>query len=277
MPFLPLRRARLLAAGVPLFVLLACNPGADATTTPGASTAVVSVAPTATSRPVPTQTATPAPTPTAVPTTSPTTGAPITPAAQKALDAYAKAVAAKDASFHIDQRASVTLDGTPALAATYALDVSGRDIAAVLDAGGVSLEIVALGDKAWLKQGAGDWQTGDAEGLDSILTEVIDVFRYGGDPADLVFMESGSQAGRTTHRFRAAGPLPYQTGAMKDAGTVGSVTSYELVIDDTGVPLTIEMTTTADALMGGQTRRAETQSSVEISRFGDKIKITAPI
>ena len=169
----------------------------------------------------------------------------------------------------------MTVNGVSGGTFDYTLDVSGADFAAAIHATTVDVQIVALGDKMWTKQGAADWKA--ATPNDSIVEDIVSVFRYAGAPEDLVYVETSTTSGQTVHRFRNAAPLPYQTASMRASGTTGTIPQITLSNTDAGIPLGFAFTTTAETTVNGTKQKIESASVIEITKFGEKIAIKAPI
>jgi hypothetical protein len=260
-------RRPLVALTVPIVVLVACG---GTSPSPAASVVASATVPTASSTATATATAAPS---SAAPSTA--AGQEPTPEAAAALAAYFKAIAEPGQSFHLTQAADVSINGVSGGTFDYSLDVSGADFAAVIHATGVDVQIVALGDKMWTKQGTADWKAAAPD--DAIVQDIVSVFRYAGGPEDLVFVETSTVNGQTVHRFQNAAPLPYQTASMRESGTIGSIPQITLSITDAGVPLGFAFSTTAETTVNGTKQTIESASIIEITRFGEKIAIKAPV
>jgi hypothetical protein len=199
----------------------------------------------------------------------------VTPAdAAAALEAYVALASAPDRSFHLHQTGSVAIDGTTVGQVAYDLDVAHGDVAATGSALGQTFAITSVGDRMWVGQGDGEWTETPRD--DASINEVLDVFRYTGDPKQLAFVETTTVDDATVHTFKNLVPIPYQTGTMKTMGIIGSIPDLQLVIGEDGVPQTIHFATTAEVASGAGTQVVETDSTVEFSKFGKKITIKAP-
>lgn len=260
----PSRPRPLLGLVVPLLVLAACGGTTSASPTPPHA---------ATGATVPSASPPTSAAPSSVAASTAAGGEP-TPEAAAALAAYFEAIAKPGQSFHLTQASDVTINGVSGGTFDYSLDVSGADFAAVIHAPAVDVQIVALGDKMWTKQGAADWKA--AAPNDAVVEDIVSVFRYAGGPEDLVFVETSSAGGQTVHRFRNAAPLPYQTASMRASGTTGSIPQITLSITDAGIPLGFAFTTTAETTVNGTKQTIESASVIEITKFGEKIAINAP-
>ena len=263
---MPSPRPRIIASLLLTIALVAGCGGAAASVAP-------SVAP---SSAAPSPTATPTPAPTAAPTAAPTPvpSVAVTPAdAAAALESYMALATAPDRSFHLHQTGSVAIDGTTVGQVAYDLDVAQGDMAATGSALGQTFAITSVGDRMWVSQG-GEWTETPRD--DAALNEVLDVFRYTGDPKQLGFVETTTLDDVTVHTFANLVPIPYQTGTMKTMGIVGSIPDLQLVIAADGVPQTIHFATTAEITSGSGTQLVETDSTVEFTEFGKKITIKAP-
>lgn len=205
---------------------------------------------------------------------SPASAVPSAPTeAAASLAAYFERIAAPDQSFHVSQTAPIKINGISAGLAQYELDVSGDDFAGEIDVAGQHVELVAVGDSMWVKVDDA-WTKAPRD--DSLVKEIVDVFRYAGQPSDLVWADSLPDNGRPQHHFRAVRDLPYQTGMMRDQGITGTITEFDLYVTPDGTPLKFTFSSTADMDAKGRTQTVETDSIVSVTRFGEAITITAP-
>ena len=162
---------------------------------------------------------------------------PLTAQAKSAIAKYPALVAAADRSFHAALSGAYSVNGADAGLYTYDLDVAGKDVSSTASVLGTTLRVVAVGDQMWVKSGEGEWVAGPRN--DQSITDVLDIFRYVGDPSALVYIGSTIEGGHPVEHFRNGGPIPYQTGSMRAAGIFGSITSLGLSIEADGTPVRI--------------------------------------
>jgi hypothetical protein len=265
-PLLAIALATTVAAGC-----AASSSSASPTSSPGAAIAP-STAPSASlTPPGPSPSATPA-----LPTPTPLPPVPLTARAKAALAKYVTASTAPNRSFHASLSGASTVDGVDAGVYTQELDVNGRDLSSTATVAGTTVRLVAVGDKMWVKSGDGDWV--EAPRNDQALADVLDVFGYVGDPTALVYIGSTQEGGRPVEHFRSGGPIPYQTGAMRTAGIFGSITDLGLTIEADGTPLRLTYRSTGDVPnTAGVVQHIESINLLQVSRWGEAIKITPPV
>ena len=158
----------------------------------------------------------------------------------------------------------------------YELDVAGRDISGELTYSDRRILMVVVGDRAWAKHGDAEWAPGARD--DETIDEILDVFRYVGDPHALVYIGSRSAGGEAVEAFRNDGPIPYQTAAMKDLGLTGMTPTLQLWLFPDGTPRVIRVRTKADARdANGVVQHITTNSIIEITNWGEPIEIKPPV
>lgn len=188
--------------------------------------------------------------------------------ADAVMRAYTAQVAKPDRSFHLVQTGTFSA-GSQTSDLHYELDAAGGDMAAVLRVAGQTVEIRVVGGTGFAHSGSG-WQT--LPGGTDIARDVLDIFRYVGDPANLRFVERVQESGVALFHFRAINPVPYQTSEMRTLGLTGSIPELDFFVRQDGVPVRITFRSTAK--QGNTT--VEARSTVEFSRWGEPITITAP-
>ncbi len=263
-----------LAIVVAAIVVAACA-GSNASPVPSASPVAAIASPSAspTALAAPSASASAAPT---LPTPTPLPALPLTARAKAALARYVTVSAAADRSFHASLTGSTTINGEDAGIYTYDLDVAGKDVSSTATVLGNTLRLVAVGDRMWVKSGDNDWVA--APRNDQALADVLDIFRYVGDPTALLYIGSTVESGHPVEHFRSDGPIPYQTAAMRAAGIFGSISSLGLTIETDGTPVRITYRSTGDIPNAqGIVQHVESANLVQISRWGDAIKITPPV
>jgi hypothetical protein len=188
--------------------------------------------------------------------------------ADGALRAYTAELAKPGRSFHLVQTGTISAGGqTRDL--YYELDASGGDMAAVMTVAGQTVEVRVVGGTAFAHAGSG-WQTVPG-GMD-VARDILDVFRYVGDTANLRFVERVQESGTAVFHFRAINPVPYQTSEMRALGLTGSIPELDFFVRQDGVPVRVIFRSTAQ--QGNAT--VEARSTIEFSRWGEPITITAP-
>jgi len=185
-------------------------------------------------------------------------------------------VAAADRSFHAALTGQYNVNGVDAGVYTYDLDVAGKDVSSTASVLGTTLKVVAVGDQMWVKSGDGDWVAGPRN--DQSISDVLDIFRYVGDPTALVYIGSTIESGRPVEHFRNGGPIQYQTGSMRAAGIFGSITSLGLSIEPDGTPVRITYRSEAEAPNDvGVIQHVVSTNLMQVSRWGEAIMIKPPV
>ena len=221
--------------------------------------------------PSPSASATPAP-----PTPTPLPPVPLTARAKAALAKYVIVSTAANRSFHASLRGASTVDGVDSGVYTYELDVNGPDVSSTATVAGTTVHLVAVGDRMWVKSGDGDWV--EAARNDQAVADVLDIFGYVGDPTALVYIGSTQEGGRPVEHFRSGEPIPYQTSAMRTAGIFGSITDLGLTIEADGTPLRMTYRSAGDVPnTAGVVQHIESINLMQVSRWGEAIKITPPV
>jgi len=249
--------------------LAACG-GSNASPAPSATPLAAIPSPSASPSSAPSASASP------LVTSTPLPALPLTARARAALAKYVTLSAAADRSFHASLSGTTAINGEDAGIYTYDLDVAGKDVSSTATVLGNTLRLVAIGDRMWVKSGDGDWVA--APRNDQALTDILDIFGYVGDPAALVYIGSTVEGGHPVEHFRSAAPIPYQTASMRAAGIFGSVTSLGLTIGTDGKPVRITYRSAGDIPNAeGVVQHVESSNLMQLSRWGEAIKITPPI
>ena len=188
--------------------------------------------------------------------------------ADGAMGAYTAQVGKPNRSFHLLQTGTFSVGGQSS-DLYYELDASGPDMSAVLRVAGRTVEMRLVGGAFFAHTGSG-WQTIPG-GMD-VARDILDIFRYVGDPANLRFIERTNESGAAVFHFRAINPVPYQTSEMRSLGLTGSIPELDFFVRADGVPIRLVFRSTAK--QGNTT--IEARSTVEFSRWGEAITITAP-
>ncbi|MEA2620152.1 MAG: hypothetical protein QOC97_925 [Chloroflexota bacterium] len=258
-----------LAIVVAAIVVAACG-GPNASPAPSATPVAATPSPSASSVTAPSASASPLVTPAPLP------ALPVTARARAALAKYVTLSAAAERSFHASLSGTTAIDGEDAGIYTYDLDVAGKDVSSTATVLGNTLRLVAIGDRMWVKNGDNDWVA--AARNDQALADVLDIFGYVGDPTALVYIGSTVEAGHPVEHFRSDGPIPYQTASMRAAGIFGSITDLGLTIETDGKPVRITYRSTGDIPNAeGVVQHVESANLMQLSHWGEAIKITPPV
>ena len=214
--------------------------------------------------------------------------APVSPAALKATlapsvdgDALAKAVVAKLQAdpfiIHVDQIADAEIveasaGGLPKgaqMQTTASFDFNGDDVRALmtLSFGGqtTEVEIVALGDTSWVREGASTFESGPRSAEFDQLFSDPTYFRFTDDPGVLRYVGLETIDGRELHRLTAVpGAVQYTNGTYE---------ALDLYVLADGTPVLAKGTYTGKDDLGDVVTGT---TSFEFSDFGGPITIEAP-
>jgi hypothetical protein len=258
-PRLTLALRRLVAViAVATFVVGACGAGAGAPST--------ETTPSPTASP-----STPPPSPSAAgsPSVNPATDA------RAALDAF-RAFIETEQSFHLTADMKLTIAGT-LVDMDVAEDVSGGDEQGTIDVRGprvsVHMEVVIVGGKAYLKIANRKWQQVDVDTSSS--NPLGDLQVEGLEPIDIV-----NVGGVPAHHFRVEDPAALDPDTITGNALTGlklSSASFDLYINDDGVPLTAILAFSGTGTFQGKTSPIEATIRYDFSRFGVPVKIVAPM
>lgn len=217
---------------------------------------------------------TPVVTPTPVPTPSPTLD-PNRDAAQAAKKAFASLIAKPGLSFHVEQALTLAQKTGQVADATYVLDVSGKDVKAVITVGSSTTDLVILNHATWARQRGQGWQRGKYAN-DPTIEGITDVWRYLG-PIDQLEYVGKVDGSPKRYRYRSTAPIPYRTAVMDRLGLPGSIDSLELVLEADGTPVEYQFHGSSRPTSGGLADLAfEMTSKLEFSRFGEPVTIKRP-
>ena len=260
----------IVVAAIVVAAVAACG-GSNASSAPSATPLAAIPSPSASPTSGPSASAAPS-----VVTPTPLPALPLTARARAALAKYVTLSAAADRSFHASLSGTTAINGEDAGIYTYYLDVAGKDVSSTATVLGNTLRLVAIGDRMWVKSGDGDWVA--APRNDQALTDILDIFGYVGDPAALVYIGSTVEGGHPVEHFRSDAPIPYQTASMRAAGIFGSITNLGLTIGTDGKPVRITYRSAGDIPNAeGVVQHVESANLMQLSRWGEAIKITPPV
>ena len=217
---------------------------------------------------------TPAATPTPVPTASPTLD-PDLDDAQAAKAAFKSLIAKPGLSFHLEQALNMVQQSGQSADATYVLDVSGKDLKAVIDAAGTTTDLVILDHATWARERGQKWQRGK-RASDATIEDIVDVWRYLGPIDQLQYVGRG-EGSPTRYRYRTTAVIPYHTAVMDQLGFPGTIDALELVLDADGTPVEYQFHASSRPTSGGMKDMAfDVTSRLEFSRVGKPITIKRP-
>ena len=207
---------------------------------------------------------TPVATPTPVPTPSPTID-PYRDAALAARKAFASLIAKPGLSFHVEQALTLAQKTGQVADASYVLDVSGKDVKAVITVGSSDdrprdrrpRHVGPAARPAWQRGKYADDQhdRGDHR-----------LWRYLG-PIDQLEYVGRVDGSPTRYRFRSTAPIPYRTAVMDRLGLPGSIDALELVLEADGTPVEYQFHGSSRPTSGGMADMAfEMTSRLEFSQ-----------
>ena len=188
------------------------------------------------------------------------------------LEAFAALTQRDGLTFHLEQTASMAIDGTASGGATYALDVAGKDFAGVIDAAGQRINITWVNGRTWLSTDGRTWSEGKA--LDAAtVADIVGPWRYLG-PIDALVLVRTDSAGL---HFANGSPVEYQTSAMKAQGLSGAVDSMDFLVQADGRPVRLALHATASPATGELAgKRFETTTTILFSKVGEALPIAPP-
>jgi hypothetical protein len=258
-------RARLLATLLLVATLAACG---GATTSPVASEA-----------PVPSVVVTPAPASEApAPSEAPPTEAPPTqePPPADAGGPYAEALvaalAAEPLVMHLEQIATAT---TPVgeVEATLSGDFAGNDLDISMHiasgATTVDMDMVVLGETAYVRQGTGEWVSVPTTVAEAELAGLVQNMRLVGDPRDLLYVGVEEVDGRDLHHLTASRTIPYAPAA----GGTGQYDVFDIWVEEDGTPV---LAKTAFSATDPNGVAVTGTTNFEFSNVGGPIEIKKP-
>ena len=155
------------------------------------------------------------------------------------------------------------------------LDVSGKDVKAVITVGSSTTDLVIVDHATWARQRGQAWQRGK-HANDPTIEGITDVWRYLG-PIDQLEYVGRVDGSPTRYRFRSTAPIPYRTAVMDQLGLPGArstpSSSCSTPRDAGGVPVPRSSRPTS----GGMKDMAfEITSRLEFSQVGEPITIKRP-
>ena len=217
---------------------------------------------------------TPVVTPTPPPTPTPTID-PYADEAQAAKSAFATLIAKPGLSFHLEQALNIVQKSGQSADYTYVLDVSGKDVKAVIDAADTTIDLVILDHATWARERGQKWQRGKRAN-DATIKGIVDVWRYVG-PIDQLEYVGRVDGTPERYRYRTTALIPYHTAVMDQLGFPGTIDGLELVLDGDGTPVEFQFHAASRPTSGGMADMAfDMTSKLEFSRVGKPVTITAP-
>ena len=196
-------------------------------------------------------------------------------AAAAALAAFVELAARDDLSFHLAQVTTASASGSSLGDVSYDLDVNGGNFAGTLNANGKTVRLVYVDGITWAKVSGGKWKKSAVMSPDD-AADVANPWRYLGPLDKLEFV--ARKTGDPDHfEFRNAGDIPYQTTAMKQDGMHGTIDDLSVFLAPDGTPIGFRLHAIAAYTSGALAeQRVDSQTVIDISRFGEPITIKAP-
>ena len=159
--------------------------------------------------------------------------------------------------------------------ATYVLDVSGKDVKAVITVGSSTTDLVIVDHATWARQRGQAWQRGKYAN-DPTIEGITDVWRYLG-PIDQLEYVGKVDGSPTRYRYRSTAPIPYRTAVMDRLGLPGSIDALELVLEADGTPVEYQFHGSSRPTSGGMADLAfEMTSRLEFSRWASRSRSSVP-
>ena len=186
-------------------------------------------------------------------------------------EALVAALAADPMVMHLEQVATATTT-LGDVEATMSGDFSGDDLDVALqitNAGQtVDMDMVVLGDTAYVRQGDADWASVPKEAAEAELAGLIQNIRLVTDPLDLLYVGVEEVDGRNLHHLTASRMIPYAPAA----GGTGQYDVFDIWVEEDGTPVLAKTAFSAEA--SGMEVTGTT--NFEFSNFGGPIEIKAP-
>jgi len=195
-------------------------------------------------------------------------------------DKYAYAMVAKFASdplvLHAVQTSRFTASGetdSVKLSATVTVDVSGADVDLhmVIKTSGktTKMDVVAVGTSVYAREGAGHWRRVPRSGWEQVLQDSIKDLNPIKDPAHLTYVGIETIDKQKLHHLTAVRKFSY---VMAD-GQRGTYDKFDIWVKEDGTPVLAKGKISAVGAYGVEIKGT---NEVRFSKFGGKVKITAP-
>jgi hypothetical protein len=216
------------------------------------------------------------PTPTPVATVRPS------PTPAKSPDLGVKYATAMIAAFerdplvlHVVQTSKMTAaDGRDSVKVTASvdLDVSDRDLKAhmVTKTGGktVKLDLIVVGTTVYARAGSGRWAEGSRSSYEHSISDIFRGLQPIRNPAHLGYVGIETIDKHKLHHLKAVKKFPYVLN-----GQSGTYTSFDIWVEEDGTPVLAKGKVSTIGAYGIEIKGT---SELRFSKFGGKIKITAP-
>jgi hypothetical protein len=193
---------------------------------------------------------------------------------------YAIAMIAKFASdplvLHVDQTTNVTAsDDTDSLklSDSTTVDVSNRDmkIHSVTKAGGKTTkgDVVVVGTSVYAREGSSRWRKQPRSAWQQSILDAIRSLNPIRDPAQLAYVGVETIDKQKLHHLRAVQKFPF---VMAD-GQRGTYEKFDIWVEEDGTPV---LAKGKILMIGAYGIEVKGTQEMRFSKFGGKIKITAP-
>jgi hypothetical protein len=196
-------------------------------------------------------------------------------AAADALRAFIARSAMSDASFHLEQRATMKTGTQKVLDAAYGLDVAGSDFAGTIAVGGQTAHLRSVDGRVWYSPDGATWTEGDP--IDAATSaDILSPWSYLGPLDELRFL-SRDPVNLDNFQFRNDGPIPYATDAMRRLDIDGTIDQLNFIVDPSGAPVTIALHASATPSSGPlEGKEVDIFTAIDFTRFGEPISIVPP-
>ena len=199
--------------------------------------------------------------------------APPTDAGGPYAEALVAILAAEPLMLHLEQVATAT---TPVgeVEATLSGDFSGDDLDLTMQltsaAGGVDMDMVVVGDRAYVRQrGDADWTDVPRDVAEAEIAGLVQNMRLVTDPLDLRYVGPEDVDGRQLHHLTASRAIPYAPGA----GGTGQYDVFDIWVEEDGTPVVAKTAFSATDPTGVEVSGT---TDYEFSNVGGPIEIVAP-
>ena len=187
-------------------------------------------------------------------------------------EALVAALAADPLVMHLEQvaTATTTLGDVEAMLSG---DFSGDDLDITMHiasgATEVDLDMVVLGETAFVRQGDADWASVPKEAAEAELAGLVQNMRLVTDPLDLLYVGVDEVDGRDLHHLTASRSIPYAPAA----GGTGQYDVFDIWVEEDGTPV---LAKTAFSATDPNGVAVSGTTNFEFSNVGGPIEIKAP-